>query len=226
LFSAVIEATLKQLDGQWRPECVDYALRRHEQWYKGDGAYGDGPHFCWDYYNSFVIHPMLLSVMQAVAGFDPEWDALRAAITERAVRYAAIQERLISPEAAFPAFGRSIAYRTGAFHHLAQMALIQHLPLSVAPAQVRCALTAVMHRLLDAPGTFSDDGWLRIGLAGHQPRLGEHYISTGSLYACALVLLPLGLAPQDDFWRAPPANWSSRKIFAGADVDADKALEA
>ena len=45
---------------------VDYALRQHDQWYKGDGAYGDGPTFHWDYYNSFVIHPMLLDVLDVV----------------------------------------------------------------------------------------------------------------------------------------------------------------
>ena len=46
---------------------VDYALRQHDQWYKGDGIYGDGPQFHWDYYNSFVIHPMLLDVLDACA---------------------------------------------------------------------------------------------------------------------------------------------------------------
>jgi hypothetical protein len=30
-------------------------LRQHEQWYRGDGIYGDGPEFDWDYYNSFVM---------------------------------------------------------------------------------------------------------------------------------------------------------------------------
>ena len=31
---------------------IDYALRQHEQWYKGDGIYGDGPQFHFDYYNA------------------------------------------------------------------------------------------------------------------------------------------------------------------------------
>ena len=51
----------------WDRMRVDYALRQHEQWYKGDGVYGDGPTFHWDYYNSFVIHPMLLDVLDACA---------------------------------------------------------------------------------------------------------------------------------------------------------------
>ena len=34
------------------------------------------------------------------------------------LRYAAVQERLIAPDGTFPALGRSIAYRCGAFHLL------------------------------------------------------------------------------------------------------------
>ena len=67
LFSAMVEAALA---GARRSRGiamrVDYALRQHEQWYKGDGVYGDGPEFHWDYYNSFVIQPMLLDVLDVV----------------------------------------------------------------------------------------------------------------------------------------------------------------
>ncbi len=54
---------LARLGARWDRMRVDYALRQHEQWYKGDGVYGDGPVFHWDYYNSFVIQPMLLDVL-------------------------------------------------------------------------------------------------------------------------------------------------------------------
>ena len=50
---------------------VDYAVRQHQQWYKGDGMYGDGPTLHMDYYNSFVIHPMLLDVLRRHVGARP-----------------------------------------------------------------------------------------------------------------------------------------------------------
>ena len=115
-------------------------------------------------------------------------------------RYAAIQERLISPEGTFPVIGRSITYRMGAFQHLAQAALQERLPEEVNSSQVRCALTAVMQRLMSAEGTFNDTGWLQIGICGHQNSLGEYYISTGSLYLCSTALLPLGLSNEHPFW--------------------------
>jgi hypothetical protein len=93
---------------------VDYALRQHEQWYKGDGAYSDGPDFHWDYYNSFVIHPLLLAILAACKEETAAWQELVPAVTRRAQRYAAVQERLIGPDGSFPAIGRSLAYRCGA----------------------------------------------------------------------------------------------------------------
>ena len=225
LFAATIEAFLQQTGLYWDTMRVDYALRQHDQWYMGDGLYGDGPDFHWDYYNSFVIQPMLLDVLDAVGHLYPEWQAMAAPVQARARRYAAIQERLISPEGTFPAIGRSLAYRFGAFQVLAQMALRHDLPADVSPAQVRSALTAVILRMMRAPGTFDDDGWLRIGFAGHQPAMGERYISTGSLYLCAAGLLPLGLPPTDPFWASPAAPWSAQRIWAGENLPCDHHLE-
>ena len=91
-------------------------------------------------------------------------------------------------------------------------------------AQVRGALTAVIRRTLEAPGTFDADGWLRIGLCGHQPGIGETYISTGSLYLCAVALLPLGLPASDAFWSAPSQPWTSAKAWSGKAFPIDHAL--
>jgi hypothetical protein len=224
LFAAIVEAALALLGARWDRLRVDYALRQHAEWYKGDGLYGDGPSFHLDYYNSYVIHSMLLDVLDAVGDEAPAWHAMRADATMRARRYAAIQERLISPEGTFPAVGRSIAYRFGAFHLLARSCLRRDLPEGVAPAQARGALTAVIKRSLEAPGTFDAGGWLRIGLAGHQPDMAEHYISTGSLYLCATALLPLGLPPDAEFWSAPAIPWTAQRAWSGAAFPRDEAL--
>ena len=67
LFSAMVEAALCLMDEPWDRLRVDYAVRQHQQWYKGDGVYGDGPTLHMDYYNSFVIHPMLLDVLRVTS---------------------------------------------------------------------------------------------------------------------------------------------------------------
>jgi hypothetical protein len=224
LFSAMVEAALSFMGARWDPMRVDYAVRTVDTWYKGDGAYGDGPPFHWDYYNSFVMQPMLLHILDTVSQSSPAWDSYKPAIMLRARRYAAIQERLISPEATFPPIGRSLCYRFGAFHLLAEMALRRQLPDSVSPEQVRSALTAVMRRMIDAPGIFDDQGWLTVGFYGHQPSIAEPYISTGSCYLCSAVLLPLGLPATDRFWAGPTTPWTSKKIWSGEAAEPDHAI--
>jgi hypothetical protein len=223
LFAAMVEAALAALDAKWDATRVEYAVRQHEQWYKGDGAYGDGPSFHWDYYNSFVIHPMLVDLAVALRERMPLLRDAAARIEERAKRYAAVQERLIGPDGSFPPIGRSLAYRCGAFHALAQSALRRALPDGVSPGQVRGALAAAIDRTLEAPGTFDADGWLRIGFCGHQPGVGETYISTGSLYLCSVAFLPLGLPPTDEFWSAPAQPWTSKRAWSGQSFPIDHA---
>jgi hypothetical protein len=224
LFSAMIEAALSTMGVWWDPMRVDYAIRSVEEWYKGDGVYGDGPPFHWDYYNSFVIQQMLLNILDTISKSSKAWNSFRQVTILRARRYAAIQERLISPEGAFPPMGRSLCYRFGTFQLLAEISLWRQLPDEVSPPQVRAALTAVMRRMMQAPGTFDDKGWLTLGFYGHQPSIAEDYISTGSCYLCSTSWLPLGLPATDAFWSGPAAPWTAKKIWAGEQVTTDHAI--
>lgn len=224
LFAATVEACLFRIGEQWDPMRIDYALKQHEHWYVGDGLYSDGEEFAWDYYNGFVIHPMLLDIQETVGDRYGDWAARKEMAVQRTKRYAAIQERLISPEGTFPPIGRSLAYRFGAFQPLSHMALRGELPDKLAPSQVRCALTAVMRRMAEAPGFYDEQGWLNIGFCGDQPEIGELYISTGSVYLCSLVFLPLGLPAESPFWSDPDQDWTSRRAWSGRSFPIDKSL--
>ena len=225
LFTATVETALWRYTGEGDRARIEYAVNRYLEWYKGDGVYGDGPPFHWDYYNSYVIQPMLLEVVGFLRAQGHPLGENYPLLLARARRYAAVQERLISPEGTYPVLGRSSTYRFGAFQTLALMALMHELPAGMDPGGARAGLTAVMRRCLGAPGTFDVDGWLRIGVVGYQPSLRESYISTGSLYLCTFGLLPLGLPPCDPFWTVPDAAWTQKRIWSGEDVRADHALE-
>ncbi len=224
LFSAMIEAALLKFSGDHDSSRIDYAINKHLEWYKGDSVYGDGPDFHFDYYNSYVIQPMIIDISRTIFDITGKMQDLSLLFLKRGKRYAEIQERMISPEGTFPPVGRSIAYRCGAFQLLAQMAYQKQLPETLKPAQVRSALTAVIKKTLLVPDTFDDKGWLQIGLAGHQPRVGEQYISTGSLYLCTTAFLPLGMPPDDEFWSGAAMDWTSKLAFAGKEFKIDKAL--
>lgn len=224
MFAATIECFLMMAGRATQFERFENNIQVMLNWYVGDGTYGDGKSYHADYYNGFVIQPMLVDCLAHLRLRDARFGAAYDKVLVRSMRHAAIQERAIAPDGSFPAVGRSLPYRCGAFQTLAQMALMDRLPKPVRPAQVREALSAVIRRTLEPAGTFDTDGWLRIGLAGHQPKLGEEYVSTGSLYIAANVLLPLGLAPNHEFWSGAPLPWTAQQIWGGADVPKDVAL--
>jgi hypothetical protein len=225
LFAAMSETAILRLGGVPDPMRVDYALRQHEAWYLGDGMYGDGVRFHWDYYNAYVIQPMLVDVATAFADRMEFARDLLPHAKLRLARHAAVQERLIAADGSFPPIGRSLAYRCGAFQALAQAARQGLLgEAQLAPGQARRALGLVIARTLDAPGTYDAAGWLRAGLAGHQPDLMEGYISTGSLYLAATAFLPLGLSATDPFWSDPAAPTTQERAWSGVDLPADHAM--
>lgn len=225
LFSGIIEAFLYTAgESDWDQMRVDYALKQHMQWYVGDGMYGDGPEFHWDYYNSFVIQPMLVDILRTVSDVNPDWAQIKDAVMRRAARYATVLEHLIARDGTYPVIGRSSCYRFGAFQSLSHAALLHNLERKISPAQVRCALTEVIRRVAECPGMFDADGWLNIGVCGEQPSMGETYISIGSLYLCCAVFLPLGLPASDPFWSAPDMQWTAQRMWSGENLHCEHAL--
>lgn len=227
LFSGMIEAFFCKYGMEYDGVRIDYGIREFaHNWYVGDGVYSDGSQYHWDYYNSYVIQPYLGNILDALRKRNPRaYDWYYNKFDQISKRYAVIQERLINTDGSFPVTGRSITYRGGAFHHLADMAWRKQLPQELKPAQVRGALTAVIKKTFEPASTFTKDGWLNIGLYGHQPGLSEGYINTGSVYLCTAIFLPLGLPGTDPFWADPAEPWTAVKVWSGQDMPADHAVD-
>ncbi len=225
LFSAMMEVFFLKHNIPWDEMRVELALRQMDKWYVGDGHYSDGENFHADYYNSYVIHPYLNIILEIVVSKGGFYKELQEKSIKRSERFAAIQERMVNADGSFPVTGRSLVYRGAAFHHLADVAWRKKLPASLFPAQVRSALTAVIKKTTESPSTFTKDGWLNIGLYGLQNDIADVYNTTGSLYLCAEILLPLGLPESDPFWSSPAAAWTAKKAWSGQEIANDKALE-
>ncbi len=226
LFASIVEAALLEFTGEYDSERLHNGVTRFcKDWYKGDAWYGDGANFHMDYYNSLVIHPMLTDVLILLKKHNLDGAQYLDAQLKRMERFAVQQERFISPEGTYPVVGRSIVYRFGVFHALAQASLQQNLPEELPAAQVRCALTAVLKRQIEPSGNFDKNGWLRIGFTGSQIHMSEGYINTGSLYLCTAAMLPLGLPASHPFWHDPYMEWTTLKAWKGIDVGRDKALK-
>lgn len=224
MFSAIIETCKFKLTGKGDAMRIDCALEMHYNWYKGDGIYGDGDSFYMNYYNSYVIQPMIEEATRNGEGiiFDSKF---RDRIVPSLKRYCEILEHMIAPDGSFPYIGRSIAYRMGAFHALSHAALYGLLPKTLTPGQVRNALTKVMDKVMSAPTLFDENGFLTIGFYGEQPNTAESYINCGSVYLTAFIFLPLGLAPDNGFWTEKDGKITWEKAWNGEDIEKDEALE-
>ena len=219
LFSSTIESFLAKIGASYDQYRVNSAIRKVEEWYTGDGWYADGPEFAFDYYSSYVFHPMYLETLQAMTDSKAytriHYHNYYSRALKRAQKYSLVLERLISPEGTFPVFGRSIPYRMATMQPLALMAWYEKLPAGITNGQVRAALTAVMHRMFDGKENFNEAGFLTIGFAGRQPNVADWYTNNGSLYMTSLAFLPLGLPSTHPFWTDAPQPWTSCKAWGG-----------
>lgn len=225
LFAGINEVFLQSIGKEPDPVRINMARHKMQEWYVGDGWYSDGSKFSMDYYNSYVIHSMLVDMLQAMLEMKKVGQNEYQQALQRMIRYAEFSERIISPEGTYPAFGRSVTYRSAAFQALAQVALMELLPKHISPAQVRCSLTLVYRNLFEGNQNFDKNGWLVLGFNGHQPEMADVYTSTGSLYMATLGFLPLGLPADNLFWTAPSANWTSKKAWNGEQVKKDYKVE-
>jgi len=214
-FRGIIEAFLMSIGEEADEFALTVATYKLNEWYMSDGWYSDGPEFALDYYDSYVIHPMYIEMLEILEqhGFNTPISSKLA--IKRMQRFNVFIERLISPEGTYPAFGRSVVYRLGAFQTLAMAAWRYGLPESLSNGQVRAALTTVMNNMFKVDGNFDDKGFLRLGFAGHQPNLANYYTNSGSLYMTSLVFMPLALPATHPFWTDPPQPWTSQKAWNG-----------
>ena len=218
LFSSTIESFMAKAGGDFDEFRINSACRKVEEWYVGDGWYADGPSFAFDYYSSYVFHPMYLETLQAMvdAKVNSRLDYQKYYNRElkRCQKYSIILERFISPEGTFPAFGRSIPYRMATMQPLALMAWYQKLPKDLSNGQVRAALTKVLHRMFDQQNNFNEKGYLSIGFCGNsQKNVADWYTNNGSLYMTTLAFMPLGLSADHPFWTDAAQPWTQVKAW-------------
>lgn len=232
LFAAMNEAFLLSIGEQWDPIRIYLAIRKMTEWYVGDGWYGDGPRFHLDYYNSFVIHPMMVEILEVLVKTNTSFNwpqvttqGLHDQALKRMQRFGEHLERMISPDGVYPPVGRSATYRTAVFQPLALLAWRKALPASLSEGRVRAALSAVHQRIFANPTNFTPDGYLTLGFAGHQPGIADIYSNNGSMYITTESLLPLGLPASDPFWTAPAEDWTTKRAFAGGSFERDHALD-
>jgi hypothetical protein len=227
LFAAVNEVFLLSVGAQWDPMRIELAVRKFGEWYVGDGWYADGERFHLDYYNSFVIHPMLALILETLAAKNIQFQSrlpiadLLSVQIKRMQRHAEQMERLVGFNGELPPFGRSLTYRTAAHQVLGLLAWRKQLPESLPEGQARASTVAAQRRMFADPTNFNEQGFLTLGFSRHQPSLANIYSNAGSMYIASESLLALGRAADDSYWTCESLPWTTRLAYSGGEFPQD-----
>lgn len=230
LFACMNEAFLYSIGEDWDPMRIDMTVKLFAgDWYVGDGWYGDGTSFHFDYYNSYVIHPMMVQVLETIAKGKASFNNLKPAdeqarALKRMQRFGEHLERMIGPDGAYAAIGRSLTYRIAAHQVLGVLAWRGWLPDTLPPAQVRAATVAAARQVFgpaNALRNFDGHGFLQIGFTQAQPTLGDWYSNAGSMYIASEGLVALGLPATHPYWTQPGQPWTMRRAYGGMDFRKD-----
>ena len=215
LFSGIIECFFIQIGEEPDIKKMFKITKQINEWYIGDGWYSDGKYFAMNYYNSYVIHPMFIQMLEIMEKSQIKVPVSSKIAVQRMQKYNLFLERLITPEGKFPAFGRSIVYRLAVFQTLSLSIWKYGLPKPLSNGGVRNALTKVILNMFKNKGNFNKKGFLSLGFSGHQPNVANIYCNNGSAYITSFIFLALGNLPNSKFWTEASKEWTSKKAWEG-----------
>ena len=225
LFSGIVECFFILMEEKPNEERMYEITNQINNWYVGDGWYSDGKYFAMNYYNSFVIHPMFIQMLEIMEANHIKVPINSKIAINRMQKFNIFLERLISPEGTFPAFGRSIVYRLGAFQTLTLSIWKYNLPEPLTNGGVRSALTKVMNNMFSIKENFNEKGFLTLGFAGHQLTVANGYSNNGSTYLTSFLFLTLGLPPNHPFWTDKSQPWTSQNAWSGKPFPIDNHIK-
>lgn len=196
LFTAVIEAFLASVGVDTSEYDGSANLRRVESWYAGQGWYTDGQRRNFDYYNAWVIHPLLWAIYDMVPDREPDaawrWE-------NRLGRYLESYAHLFGGDGSPLIQGRSIIYRTATLAPIWLGQLTGRTPLSPGASR-RLASGTLKHFVDNGVGV---DGPLSLGWhAGQYLDVTQPYSGPGSPYWAGIGFHGLALPADHPVWTA------------------------
>jgi hypothetical protein len=210
LFYGMVQAFLVMVNAEPDHDFIKVIIQTVEGFYIGDGFYRDGDVFRIDFYNSYVFHSMYIEMLTVLGE-----EAKREIAIKRMTQYSEFLESIISPDGSYPPLGRSIAYRFAAFQPIGHCVLLNRISTQHSYGQLRRALTSVMTKLFIKNSPFIE-GFLALGLCGHQPEIVQFYTNSGSLYVTTLGFIVLGLPEEHSFWKDKEDPTTQERCWSGA----------
>jgi hypothetical protein len=205
-FRVLVNMAFERVGGPFDESRLTADLDRLEQFYLGDGWYGDGASGNRDYYVPMGFHFYGLFHARIRGEADPERaERFRRRAEDFAPHFAA----WFAPDGSALPFGRSLTYRftQGAFWGVCAWADLPVLPWG----QLKGIFLRHLRWWLAQP-IFSDSGLLTIGYRYPNLIVADSYNSPGSTYWACKFFLPLALLENHPFWQAEEEPWAGPGI--------------
>lgn len=194
LFQLIVNIGLKNVGMAYNENMIEWAVKKLDEWYLGDGWYVDGYTRCADYYVPFGIHFYSLIYAKYIEKAYPDRSNR---LKERARLFAKDFIYWFDKNGAAIAYGRSQTYRfaQAAFWSALVWADASPFPLGV----VKGIINRHLKSWLDAP-IFDNAGILTIGYKYPNLLMSERYNAPGSPYWAMKTFLFMALPADHEFF--------------------------
>ena len=197
-FAVLVQEGLRKIG---RADLIDEELQaqyiqRINDWYLGDGWYGDGPTLPVDHYGAFAIH--FYALLYVHFAKDPK-PALVKAFRERASAFLVPFSYWFAETGEGLMVGRSLTYRfaMAAFWGMAAVCELE----GMRPGQIKGIWARQIRSWRDKP-FFTADGLMTRGYYYPNFIMCEDYNSPTSPYWAMKAFMPLALSEDSAFWQA------------------------
>ena len=147
-----------------------------------------GPNLLLDYYNSYVIHPMYVEVLEVCEANKFSTPVSVSLGVKRMQRFNTFIERLISPEGTYPAFWPICGASYGGISINGACRIEIWFARGPENGQIRKCTYRSNENMFSVEGNFDNENFLKLGFVGHQPNLANYYTNNGSLYMTSFSL--------------------------------------
>lgn len=198
LFQAYLEYGLYKYYNNGNLNIIEKNVIKVFKWYYKDGIYYDGNNHKFNYYSSYVFHPMLYELLLFLKDDILSFKLMFIEEEKRMILFSEYLLGIIKKDGSYPLIGRSLGFRYAILYSLS-LSNYYHLHNQSFQVKSRDKMMLVINKYLKS-GIFDDNGFLYVGLYGHNEKQ-ERYMCSGSVYFTISSFCILGLDENDIFWK-------------------------
>ncbi|MBT3274943.1 MAG: DUF2264 domain-containing protein, partial [Spirochaetales bacterium] len=196
LFRAIIYAVLKAFGKPHDEGAMNRLAGRSADLYVANGWYSDGRERSFDYYNAWVMHPYLLFWCDINPDTKPDFFAM---CKERMNIFTSHLMHFFAADGSYPAYGRSLIYRTGV---VSAFSAAEYFACSaLSPGEARRICSGNLKYFWER-GAIEEEGYFTLGYHSSLPEVAEYYSCHQSPLWAAKAWWSFLFTKEHPFWQS------------------------